>query len=452
MRVGALGLVTLCMACETPPYPKPVITGVEPPSWPHQPTISTPIEVQGDRFYYALPMDQARPDLRFRARIGDVVIRDVEWLDNTRLVVNVPGSIPPDTYDITVHTPTGQRDTLEGGVTILEPDGWWNEDWEQRNWITADNSMRDEDLVNFPVLVVLDDTFPYASTRLDGADLRVIDEAFNELAYEIEQWNDDGDSFVWVRLPRVPAHSTARFWIYSGNPDAANGTSTRAVWSANYTGVWHLGESTPPFRDSTSHDVNATIRGAVETSIPGFIGHGVELEGPTEALLQFADPPRQANEPFTIELWFELVQMEPGEWVALLDKGRAGNTSWHSIYVLPGGNLGGGWSSYSGQGGNLNGTALSLRSWTHAALTFDGTNATLFRNGDTELGPVPRHYSNIDLSTVAGSDLTDGNPYVAAVLDEIRFSSIARSAAWLDAQHASMSGTMLNYGPFEPRP
>jgi hypothetical protein len=52
-----------------------------------------------------------------------------------------------------------------------------------------------EILTNFPALVVLSEGtngFRYNQLRSTGTDLRFVDEATNELNYEIESWNTNG--------------------------------------------------------------------------------------------------------------------------------------------------------------------------------------------------------------------------------------------------------------------
>src|SRR5262249_13449665 len=62
------------------------------------------------------------------------------------------------------------------------------------------------------------------------------------LSHEIERWTSGGQSFVWVKVPKVDKSSTTDFiWMYYGNPAAADGQSVAAVWSGGHRAVWHLG-------------------------------------------------------------------------------------------------------------------------------------------------------------------------------------------------------------------
>ncbi len=59
--------------------------------------------------------------------------------------------------------------------------------------------------------------------------------------FEVETWNPEGESVVWVRLPLMCTNTQFRMTFNlpsrPANPDATN------VWSAaNYRGVWHMNE------------------------------------------------------------------------------------------------------------------------------------------------------------------------------------------------------------------
>ena len=66
------------------------------------------------------------------------------------------------------------------------------------------------------MLVVLKDPdrINYAWTQDQGQDLRFYDELGALLPHEIEKWDEDGESIVWVRIPEVAAASTENYlWM-----------------------------------------------------------------------------------------------------------------------------------------------------------------------------------------------------------------------------------------------
>lgn len=74
--------------------------------------------------------------------------------------------------------------------------------------IMLDGYAGNETLTNVPVLVRLStaisgfDYNDFASPS-NGADLAFFDANERRLAYEIDEWCTNGESFVWVRLPEL---------------------------------------------------------------------------------------------------------------------------------------------------------------------------------------------------------------------------------------------------------
>ena len=104
-----------------------------------------------------------------------------------------------------------------------------------------------EVLTNFPVLVRLSADSPSGFSYADfynpgdvpGADLCFLDAAGNGIPHEIDTWNPNGESLVWVTLPRMTNGTEFSMWYRSSK----NGSVVCAdnAWD-DYTGVWHLGE------------------------------------------------------------------------------------------------------------------------------------------------------------------------------------------------------------------
>ena len=138
---------------------------------------------------------------------------------------------------------------------------WWDTDWTRRQQLTFDNLAQAETLTDFPVLVILNSSnIDYAQTKDDGSDLRFFAADGTPLAYEIEQWNEGGDSSVWVRVPQITGNSNSdSIWMYYGNAAAEPAKNAAGVWDSNFVGVWHLNEeqagtgTAGVYQDSTSY-------------------------------------------------------------------------------------------------------------------------------------------------------------------------------------------------------
>ena len=68
-----------------------------------------------------------------------------------------------------------------------------------------------EALKDFPALIKIPDGlvgFDYADTAPDGSGLAFFGTDGSRLAHEIDTWNPDGDSYVWVRVPELTKATT----------------------------------------------------------------------------------------------------------------------------------------------------------------------------------------------------------------------------------------------------
>jgi hypothetical protein len=148
--------------------------------------------------------------------------------------------------------------------------------------ITFSGYNRPETLNNFPVLVRLGTNIPgfsysqFASPA--GNDLRfAIPGSALEIPYEINQWNTNGISTIWVQMPALSGTNDAILACW-GNPAQTNapGYSTNGtVWvppisPAPYDLVYHLEGSGFPYFDSTLQ--YPAVSGTAPGSTGGIIG------------------------------------------------------------------------------------------------------------------------------------------------------------------------------------
>jgi hypothetical protein len=121
---------------------------------------------------------------------------------------------------------------------------------------------RGETLTNFPVLVKfstgMTNGFAYSQVFSPfGYDVRFKDATeTQELNYEVEKWNTNGESCVWVQVPRVTSNSYV--WATWGNSAVAATQpacwTNSATWDSAYRAVWHMKEGAGSvLGDSTVH-------------------------------------------------------------------------------------------------------------------------------------------------------------------------------------------------------
>ncbi len=137
-------------------------------------------------------------------------------------------------------------------------------------------------LERFPVLVRLAANLPagfdYSACAEGGADLRFSDAEFNPIPHEIEKWDPNGESLVWVLLPAM-ANGTTFTMYFAGTPLTANDPT--AVWK-DYTGVGHMSEASGTVKDSTGHGLDAVPNGANKSDSVAY------ANGPAGNARQFA--------------------------------------------------------------------------------------------------------------------------------------------------------------------
>lgn len=304
--------------------------------------------------------------------------------------------------------------------------------------ITFPGYDRDETLTNFPALVVFEndvDGFSYDGFASSlGHDLRFSNNTETvELEYEIESWDPNGKSYVWVKVPQFSSNCTIRaYWGTPGAEQPAYCTSG-AVWSSAYRAVWHLA---PGLKDSTAGQAHALPNStAVDTEGPvgrareTGLGKQINLGSPTSV---------NVTSNFTFSFWARTDaaasrKMYVYRW---LDK------STYKNYAILCGFAANAIELYSGHSG-ITGTdprpfskiSVPDTSWHHYAYTYDGVTFSKYRDGVT-IGAT-----NISFAMIGtpNTDVILGNsgaqdPFYGK-LDEFRIADQARSANWIYASH-----------------
>ena len=139
---------------------------------------------------------------------------------------------------------------------------------ESKMKITFSGYTKNETLTNFPVLVTFSNNVGNSgldySTFLNtsGYDLRFWNSnETQELNYEIEEWNTNSNSYVWVQVPLL-VDSNTYIWAKWANFSETNQeayTTNGATWTNGYVGVWHLNETgTSSRRDSSKSALHAS--------------------------------------------------------------------------------------------------------------------------------------------------------------------------------------------------
>ena len=338
-------------------------------------------------------------------------------------------------------------------TAVLNP-----QEFGSRLKITFTGYTRGEPLQDFPALVVLNTNLPgfrygqFASPT--GGDLRFTDATGTQLiAHEIDEWNTNGNSLIWVRVPWLGGTNDA-VWAYWGNsaaaaePAATNG----AAWSPTHELVWHLKETAFPYKDSSLKHPASNGDAPTPTSA-GIVGRGGAFNGTTDYLNAGVV---NLGSQFTLSAWAKVDGSLSDIQTLWANKagGSAANglalfvNSWHSSdgkLILETGN---------GTGGITVGTpidAVSFGQWHHLAAAIDravGT-ARLFVDGVDRTGLVSVRSDFANQSPLSLGRFTDNNYRFKGTLDEVRVVLGARSENWMWAswQTVASNSSWASYSP-----
>ena len=138
-------------------------------------------------------------------------------------------------------------------------------------------------LQNFPVLVRLSAGSPSGFAYADapaGTGMRFADSEGNVLAHEIDTWNTDGTSLVWVSVPSLSGSSTTINMYWGAGDHQLATLPPCAVWTnANYGQVLHFSKAAN--NDGLYESANSVALSAVS----GISGTAIETDAPVGTML-----------------------------------------------------------------------------------------------------------------------------------------------------------------------
>lgn len=341
-------------------------------------------------------------------------------------------------------------------------DAWWDTDWSHRSKLVFNNSDQSSSLTNFTVLVQLTpDRIDYSNVKTGGADLRFVDaDGSTELDFEIERWDTNATSTVWVEVPSITGSSASDFiYVYYGNAAASSAEDIEGTWSNNYLLVQHMNEdpsgSAPQFVDSTSNDFDGTSAGTMTSGdvVAGQIASSTDFEG-TDDYVDFGDIISAANG--TAEVWFNVGGDVTGgaddDYLVSKVKSGANDGEWRLFLDNADSKLTFQTDCTVGSGATIDSnSAISTDTWYYGAVTWDDDTAggqIMYVDGVAQTSTAT---TNCGLE-VTGENLNFGRnnaldqDYFSGQMDEVRISSVVRSADWMAAQNLSMRDTFISYG------
>lgn len=331
-------------------------------------------------------------------------------------------------------------------------------------------------LSNFPVLVRIPSATA-AECRSDGADLRFTSvDGETEYPHEIDAWNPDGVSTVWVRLPEMKNGTS--FIMEWGDADYT-GPETPwakgAVWDpAGYAGVWHMTEASGNVANATSQ---TGVDGVALDAIPSGaraaysvrsgdapIGYArdtgaqdVNHDSNGRAFLRVPNYDNlELGDTFTISGWWKITDYHgnyDGNHRTRNGRMFSRKTSWdmnggfefalnNSTTVA---SVAGAASGNNAPKVAMNGFANNYGNWVHMAFVYNGSTATVFVNGVQKASGTISPATDDGLDLGIGSNVGNLNgvynndSYVVGLFDEMRLQSLRSDtdyADWFAAEYA----------------
>jgi hypothetical protein len=306
--------------------------------------------------------------------------------------------------------------------------------------VTFNNASVTTALDDFPVLVPIAGQVDYSQVVDPRKDLRFEDPSNGAtLAYEVETWTPNGESLVWVRVPRISPFPAPAFILMHFGHDAGN-AAPASVWST-YEQVNHFAANPD---DSTSQNHDGTVVGAATAA--GFLGNAMTFSTGGDRVTFAGRVFDQWNEG-TIEMWIRPVYAAAGDIVGeprVLSNGGAlqlgrfyVDTTMALVLQID--------AKWAGNSHSELHPDLPFNMWTHVAWTYDGQAWRSYRNGQlAQTDAIGNH--DFDASTgplILGDDVSSNGAHMQ--IDELRISKVHRSADWLRAQQASMTRNFVSF-------
>ena len=247
---------------------------------------------------------------------------------------------------------------------------------------------------------------------------------------------------AWVHVPALSPTADTVLYLYYGDPAASDGQDPTHVWDSHFEGVWHLDGA---ITDATAHANTGTTIGGPVLGVPGAIGTAVRFAGDDDGLIVPASAGlARAATAGTISLWVS--------WTK--SAGSVNQRLLMSTNTFDGDSTGFEWAInslgyyyfYPADAGANNYAGLpdpfTDNAWHLAALTLDLATKTVGMYLDGQpLAPDMNGPATLWTHAATSGDwLWGGGPTrrrFTGMLDELRVSSVVRSAGWLATEWAN---------------
>ena len=325
------------------------------------------------------------------------------------------------------------------------------------------NSLGGNSANDVPVLVRISESIPgfsYDDLATGGSDLAFGVENGGVLTiypHEIETWDPEGESLIWVKVPTLSAET--KFAMYYGNGVSVAESKT-AVWSG-YKAVWHMNEADGNALDATGSGLHAVPTkhkdfsgdvGAINVGAPGKIGGARQngsKNGAKGAWYAVPEYHLTAASKFSISGWVKMTAVDANCYPRIFSSKQTYSDKYGFEIELAKGST----TSLSARGASSNAapaTVPSLLDWVHLCFVYDDNTVDVYANGALvkENGAVAAPNEYYTLSIGANNNGSEFSFY--GLFDEVRLFDGVQDAARVALEYEVMSSECIQFGEAEP--
>ena len=297
-------------------------------------------------------------------------------------------------------------------------------------------------LTNFPVLVRLStaiEKFSYGKCKPDEIRFFLPDGTL--LEHEIDYWNENGESTVWVNVPELTADTViSAYWGLRAGQGILPPITSK-TWP-EYVGVWHFSEESGSARDSSGNGYHTDNGGGTVSNLNAKVGLARNanmtpmITSVTKLDSASAAKPITTMSKFSVSGW-----MYSNVDVATASKkypqqirnknGWDESTGWYT-------GIEGASDKFCGNGSGKTRTIITLSAsiytnWVYITTIFNDTSCSVYANG--------AFVTNTPINTVKASTTyplrfaTDFN----GIMDEYRIHDRLQDAAYIEADYATQT-------------
>jgi hypothetical protein len=227
--------------------------------------------------------------------------------------------------------------------------------------------------------------------------------------------------------------------FYGNSSIVSQHNPSSAVWDANYKGVWHLptslglNDSTSNARNGTNHSVSATT---------GKIGGGGSFVRASSQYISMSDTGLPSgNSSISISAWIKTTYDAGGGEQDIFAYGSGAVLQLMALGVQTGNNLSMGYYTGGGKGT----VVVNDGNWHYVTGTFTGGTTRLYVDGNPDGVFGPDTLNTTLTGTAVIGQVNLNSQFWNGSLDEVRVSSIARTANWIKTEYNNQNAPASFY-------